>query len=670
MAFGMAPKLVPQHLQRQALARVRDLNPFQRIADEGDLRRALRLAWIEAALEVERAVADGVMHDDEWSAQANEVQRFSAVMKAALDQLRDAAFDRRQPPGASAIDAQLSQLLVEMPTGFQHEVGGAAPGDGLTRSFVAILAAETGWPAAEVPPLYPRVAEQGVLQHDGWRRPFGELVFAAFAELLKQPGRYPEAGVEFQTAMAGMAREVAVATLQGVQGLDEKLDRALTLLGKGSGFSGIGELVSSVEQQVVDMRLSMERRLDELPDQLIAALEAKGVVFTGAQAIDRQTVIALARRLRPEESLDFDQALRELEHAVELAREVLATGEHAATQDAFIDRVLQHVAKQTRDGLLEVGADELDAALAKLDGEEQARRRRQRLPLLEAAIKQAVLLRDAKRAARAVLQIGELDDPVRPAWSVAYHQRLKAFMDEGDQRGLNLSLEIAIALARELLDAATGSDERGEASNGLGIALTRLGERERGTARLEEAVQAYRAALQEYTQERVPLDWAMTQNNLGIALARLGERERGTARLEEAVQAYRAALQEYTHERVPLDWAGTQNNLGNALRALGEREDSTARLEEAVQAYRAALQERTQERVPLDWAMTQNNLGIALACLGERERGTTRLEEAVQAYRAALKELTAEATPWHFENTSDSLQRALDLIEQHRSGPS
>ena len=61
----------------------------------------------------------------------------------------------------------------------------------------------------------------------------------------------------------------------------------------------------------------------------------------------------------------------------------------------------------------------------------------------------------------------------------------------------------------------------------------------------------------------------MTQNNLGNALWTLGERESGTARLEEAVAAYRAALEERTRERVPLDWATTQNNLGNALQTLG-----------------------------------------------------------------------------------------------------
>jgi len=51
----------------------------------------------------------------------------------------------------------------------------------------------------------------------------------------------------------------------------------------------------------------------------------------------------------------------------------------------------------------------------------------------------------------------------------------------------------------------------------------------------------------------VPLEWAGTQNNLGSALARLGERESGTASLQQAVAAFRAALQEHTRERVPLE---------------------------------------------------------------------------------------------------------------------
>ena len=144
------------------------------------------------------------------------------------------------------------------------------------------------------------------------------------------------------------------------------------------------------------------------------------------------------------------------------------------------------------------------------------------------------------------------------------------------------------------------------------------------------------------TRERVPLDWAGAQNNLGNALASLGERESGTARLEEAVTAYREALKECTRECVPLQWAKTQNNLGNALASLGERQSSTARLEEAVAACREALKEWTRERVPLDWAMTQNNLGNALRVLAERQAESDKalacktLGEARKAMSGAL----------------------------------
>jgi tetratricopeptide (TPR) repeat protein len=100
---------------------------------------------------------------------------------------------------------------------------------------------------------------------------------------------------------------------------------------------------------------------------------------------------------------------------------------------------------------------------------------------------------------------------------------------------------------------ARDADQRSVALNLLGTALRTLGERESGTARLQEAVTAYRAALQETTSERVPLQWAATQNNLGIALRTLGARESGTARLEEAVTAFDACLM-VTASIWPSEW--------------------------------------------------------------------------------------------------------------------
>jgi tetratricopeptide (TPR) repeat protein len=127
----------------------------------------------------------------------------------------------------------------------------------------------------------------------------------------------------------------------------------------------------------------------------------------------------------------------------------------------------------------------------------------------------------------------------------------------------------------------------------------------------------------------------MTQNNLGLALWTLGGRDSGTGRLEEAVPAFRAALEEWTHDRVPLDWAAAQNNLGLALSALGERESGTGRLEEAVSAYRAALEERTRDRVPLDWAISFGNQGVALMLLGDRRDDVVLAETALRQIEMA-----------------------------------
>ena len=192
--------------------------------------------------------------------------------------------------------------------------------------------------------------------------------------------------------------------------------------------------------------------------------------------------------------------------------------------------------------------------------------------------------------------------------------------------------------------ASFSSDTRARLWHAYADGEDRLGGERGDNARLVTAIAYYRKVLEEWTRERVPLDWATTQNNLGNALASLGGRESGTARLEEAVAAYREALKERTRERVPLDWVMTQNNLGNALASLGGRESGTARLEEAVAAFREALKEWPRERVPLNWATTQNNLGTAFWALGERQaaanktKGCAVLEAAREHYAAALEE--------------------------------
>jgi tetratricopeptide (TPR) repeat protein len=112
----------------------------------------------------------------------------------------------------------------------------------------------------------------------------------------------------------------------------------------------------------------------------------------------------------------------------------------------------------------------------------------------------------------------------------------------------------------------------------------------------------------------------MTPMNLGVALWRLGERESGTARLEEAVAAYRAALQEITRERVPLQWAATQHELGNTLAALAERQKSAKFMEEAVTSMRDAVKVYQQAGEGYRLPIAQKRLTEMQAELAELKR--------------------------------------------------
>jgi len=374
---------------------------------------------------------------------------------------------------------------------------------------------------------------------------------------------------------------------------------------------------------------------------------------------------ALINLVRPiaEDVEDMGTALIELTRAVEIAVRVQAEGRITSNHGDFVDEVLRRVAELARNGDYADAADEIEQALSREEAESQARK----LRLLDSQVELAILARDpAATAARLVRKAdtragGRADLPALRSLAIEWR-------DRGRDKGLNFDLEVAIALDHLNLPRTSTAEERGYVLNDLGTALGTLGEREPGTARLEQAVTAYTDALQELTRDRVPLDWAMTQNNLGNALRTLGEREPGTARLEQAVIAFTDALQERTRDRVPLDWAMTQNNLGNALSILGQREPGTARLEQAVNAYTDALQERTRDRVPLDWAATQNNLGNALKTLGEREPGTARLEQAVTAYTDALQERTRDRVPLNWAMTQNNLGTALSTLGQREPG--
>ena len=369
--------------------------------------------------------------------------------------------------------------------------------------------------------------------------------------------------------------------------------------------------------------------------------------------IKEEMLLALARKSAEGNPSDFDAALRGLERALEVAHDQQLRGRLPSNISDAVDEVIARVDALNDAGDLDGGQAALDAAIeAQVAGTAR---------LYDKGTAQTTLTRDVAGAARYALARFDLDAPDTPK---VRFEALRSLWDEwyvrGRDKGLNFDLEVSIVLAEAPRDRATGPGQRGAAANDLAISLGTLGERESDTERLEQAVAAFRAALEEQTRERVPQDWAMTQNNLGNALARLGERDSGTEKLEQAVAAYRVALEERTRERVSLGWAETQNNLGNALQTLGQRESGTERFGQAVAAYRAALEERLRERVSLDYGTSCMSMATALSRIGERNRDPARFDEALELSDEAIAIVDGTAAH-HYEmakrNRANTAQR-------------
>jgi len=113
----------------------------------------------------------------------------------------------------------------------------------------------------------------------------------------------------------------------------------------------------------------------------------------------------------------------------------------------------------------------------------------------------------------------------------------------------------------------------------------------------------------------------MTQMDLGIALQTLGARESGTARLEQALEAYQAALEERTRERVPLDWAWTQENIGLAYCALAEKSKDQETLLRGIASIKASLEVYKDGRLTYDIEKAERNLAGAEALLARFKEG-------------------------------------------------
>ncbi len=185
--------------------------------------------------------------------------------------------------------------------------------------------------------------------------------------------------------------------------------------------------------------------------------------------------------------------------------------------------------------------------------------------------------------------------------------------------------------------------------------------------RLDQAIAAYKIALNHTTAESDPINWSLTQNHLGAVLKVKGERAKDEDILKQASLAYKAIANELSRIEFPFDWALANINLGLVLYRLGTISGKSAYYQEATKSFDEALTVYSKETTPGKWAEVCNQYGVVLLALGEQVNGNTTLEISIKKFRAALNIRKKEIVPGLWAQTANNLGAACFSLAKRNS---
>jgi tetratricopeptide (TPR) repeat protein len=207
--------------------------------------------------------------------------------------------------------------------------------------------------------------------------------------------------------------------------------------------------------------------------------------------------------------------------------------------------------------------------------------------------------------------------------------------------------------------------EAAATENELGLAKRLLGQAQKDTALLGDAIEHYRRALAAFDSAGDDTNATTVRWNLGIALRILGQGTNDRKHLNEAAALFRQVLAALDRQQAPRDWSVAQANLGQTLLALGENGNDLDALSQAAAALGLALENAQSDgRTLREWAETQNALANALEILGEREWSIERLQAALKARRNArvlYESAGLDSYRFYFETRIAALERLIEL---------
>jgi hypothetical protein len=265
-------------------------------------------------------------------------------------------------------------------------------------------------------------------------------------------------------------------------------------------------------------------------DLLVAGYAEK---FVRARDVAEGFIREMAKRVASDKALDLDGMKQAVRNAIEIYETEIAGRPVETNLDDIVNRALARAKEQVDRGQSGLARATLRKAAEEMRREEQERRELYAAgvtALYTQARDIALAAYDAAAAAEATVALARSIHGSSAAKIAEFlSSEVQALCEHGRDRGSNVHLVAAITLGREQLALAASDEERVAAYKNLGGALWRLGERESGTARLEEAVVTYRAALEKGTPVSARLGWDAEQSRRRAYQARRARERDGEA---------------------------------------------------------------------------------------------------------------------------------------------
>ncbi len=207
---------------------------------------------------------------------------------------------------------------------------------------------------------------------------------------------------------------------------------------------------------------------------------------------------------------------------------------------------------------------------------------------------------------------------------------------------LQLYMEI-----KKLVDSTQAGYIKGDTAFQIGSILQSFGNH-------QEAVKYFQEALNFISKEEDSYTWALAHNNLALSLlSQPAVTEEDQVRIAMGIQHLKKALEVFTREEYPQEWASATLNYANAL-VYAPTGEPLKNLLKAVELYEEVLEFRKKHGPQDSLARVLANLGNTQAHLGRFKEALKNLSEAQRLFLSMGLEEEAQAVKELIEQIQES----------------